>query len=551
MSVIAVAIVGSSVVGGVIADQGSRRQSAALADGAESSAQATIETTQMQLGEIQRQFDYQQQVLMPRIEQQYGAMGIFSELMGITPGTAPSLPSPSQTQQQGPQTSTLGASQQQSPAAAARIPPVGGSTGSVANYINSVNRQNGAMISEGNNPRLYPQSGLASSPRQSVSAAGVIPQPVSSGGTPASLPPAGVPANANPGGYFVDRNINPTRLADTQTLSSTVQNNLQAGSSMDDDRFRNYIQGNSIAAPSIEDDLRYRNAKDVTMTAARSNEKLAADKLSEDIGYNNISGRQLVDGAAGTGVYGEDFTTSPGYAFAKEEMQRQLERGNSAGGNYGGRAIMEAQRRAEGLAAQEYYNWAAGRTSDLSRQAQAESADAGRLDASVYNFINRQGQDVMRGDSFAATDIGRTDTAVAGYDNQRIADIGREDQAVLNYLQRQQGDAARLDSAAANADNLSAIDRQREDQAYYNYLQNISRASGMSDAVSQSVGASANASSAVTNAYGAQGSNLSSIYANLGNNQASVQGDRYENINNAIQSGIGNYITYNAAQVAA
>lgn len=54
----------------------------------------------------------------------------------------------------------------------------------------------------------------------------------------------------------------------------------------------------------------------------------------------------------------EVFEGTPGYEFQVEEMNRQLERVGSAGGpNIGGRAIMEAQRRAQGLASDDYYNY--------------------------------------------------------------------------------------------------------------------------------------------------------------------------------------------------
>ena len=121
---------------------------------------------------------------------------------------------------------------------------------------------------------------------------------------------------------------------------------------------------------------------------------MGEDQIRQDVG-----GRLLAEGAAGQGVYGDVFTESPGYGFQREEMERQLERVGSAGGpNIGGRAVMEAQRRAQGLAAGDYYNWAQGRTQDLTRLAGAESADASRLDATAYNYQGTQQREQARGD---------------------------------------------------------------------------------------------------------------------------------------------------------
>ena len=84
MSGIATAIVGSAIIGGVVASRSADKASDASSRGAASAAEATIESTRMQIEEIQRQFDYQQQVLLPQIQQQYNAQRAYSDLLGIS-----------------------------------------------------------------------------------------------------------------------------------------------------------------------------------------------------------------------------------------------------------------------------------------------------------------------------------------------------------------------------------------------------------------------------------------------------------------------------------
>lgn len=446
---VAAAIVGGAVIGGVASNAAAKKGSSASKRGAETAAGAELESTRLQVEEIRRQFDYQQSVLLPQIQRQYQAQGAYSDLLGIAPppdmnasGSNASLPNLRET----------------APGSGA-YRPGGGGTGNVL----------------GGSLQLGPYE--ASLEQQY--------QPPTQQGTSTPAIPRSTPTE------FLDRNLDPTSLAESAGLGDQIRDNLMAGTSADDDPYRNYISGNQVAAGSMEDDLRFRHAKDVT----------------------------LASGAAGTGVYGEEFESSPGYDFQVEEMGRELDRRNSAGGNFGGRAIMEAQRRAQGLAAGDFYNWAAGRTSDLQRKAGAE-----------------------------ATDIGRADSAVAGYDQQRIADVQRGDHAMQDYMRRQEGDAARLDAATSEEDRLRAADLARKDQGYYNYLANLSRQAGMGDAAGQAVNASQGTAAGVSNAYGNQGNTLASIYSNEGRNQAQIAYNRGANINNSVQQGLSNWITYQNAQ---
>jgi flagellar biosynthesis/type III secretory pathway protein FliH len=288
-------------------------------------------------------------------------------------------------------------------------------------------------------------------------------------------------------GQFIDPNLDPTRLADVQRLPGHIADTRLAPEDPSQDIYRNYVSENLIAAPS----------------------------LAEDEYYGDVSSRMLAEGAAGQGVYGEEFMESPGYAFQLEEMNRALDRRNSAGGNYGGEALREAMRQAQGLAAQDYYNWAQGRTQDLIRRGSAEATDAGRLDRAAESHVQRG-----------------------------IMDVNREDSAMLNYLARRETDTARMDTAISEADRLEAADIARGDQAYYNYLANTGRVAGFSDAAGQAVNASQNQAAMISNVYGRQGD----IYAQRGENEANIAMNLASNINDAGQSAINNYMLYQYLQ---
>jgi len=461
VSFVAVAIGGAAIVGAVASNVAANRQSDAVESGATNAAQATIESTRLQIDEIRRQFDYQQDILLPQIQSQYNAQGAFSDLLGIG-GAQVGVNQDTGFQ---PQARSRGA-QDQRRQQERDIYDQALARGSISQeeYDREISNIDA---------RPYDGDRMAAENR----ARG--PQFPGSGATQ---------FQRGQEGQFIDPNIDPTRLQDINTLGDTVRSNLQAGTTAENDPYRNFIDDNQIASATPGQDVRVQRAGNV----------------------------RLADGAAGTGVYGETFEASPGYAFQVEEANRASDRIGSAGGNYGGRAIIEAQRRAQGLAAGEYYNYAAGRERDLGRLGQAE-----------------------------AVDIGRGDTALSQFESQRIADVGRGDQAYQDYLRRREGDASRLDSAAAQEDSLIASDQARGDQSYYNYINNVGRVAGFGGGpAAQAVNASQVAGSATAGAYARQGGQLSGIYGGLGEDQANIEGGRVANINNSLISGAQNYATY-------
>jgi hypothetical protein len=491
MSFVAAAIIGSAVVGGVLSYTSAEKAGKSAEKGAQRSADATIQSTTMQIDELKRQYDYQQQVLLPQIQQQYNAQRAYSDLLGIggpgaqAPGGGPPAERrfniPGRTQV-GPDAggappvdqARLAELQEQLRNAEYQTTAGTGGAGTMRRRADA--RQQAdylrQQISDIENPRLDALAG----PGAQMGAPG------SSGladRTGARFDPAT--------GAFVDPNLDPTRLRDVEELSGQVRGNLLAGTTAGEDPYRQYIEGNRIAAATPEESLMVQRTGDV----------LAAE------------------GAAGTGVYGDVFEESPGYAFQIEEMQRELDRAGSAGGKYGGRAIIEAQRRAQGEAAGEYYNWASGRERDLGRLGQAE-----------------------------AFDIGRGDQAYQGYETQRIQDVQRQDRGYEDYLRRREGDAARLDAATAQRDRYAGVDRQRQDQAYYNYLNNLQTQAGFGGGpAATAVQAAGAQGGAVAGAYRGQGSQLATTYANQGISQANVDYAQGAGVNQALQGGAANWLT--------
>lgn len=565
------AIAGAATLGAVSSMNAAETAASAAQSGATTAAQAQILSTQMQVEEIARQYDYQQQILLPQIQQQYNAQGAFADLLGVSgpqlgqnmeTGYVPT-PRPRE-EQQAIRDSQIQEYQQSIQSAQAQLNALGPAP------------QGGWLAALDPNKDLRQQLQNEIDSYQSeidyVNASPWDEEIIASGNLargPQFPGPGSTTFSRGSRGEFIDPNLDPTRLADVNTYGNVVRQNLLAGTSAEADPYRRYIDQNQIAAPTAAENAQVARARDVTLTgmrggdtmeARRGNVLLAPGTIADDQLRQDIASRSAAAGAAGTGVYGEEFTASPGYEFAVEQMTRATDRALSRGGNYGGRAVLEAQRRAEGLANQEYYNWAAGRTQDLQRLAQAEAMDIGRLDTAAYDVQGRRTQDVLRGDTFAAqdvarldqfagTDINRGDTALAAYEAQRIADVGRGDTAYQDYLRRREGDVARIDAAAMQEDQLMAADQQRRDQAYYNYLANLQSMAGFGGGPAQTaVSASQAAGAQTANAYAQEGSQLSSIYNTLGQNLGGIRAQGITNQANAITSGIGNWLTYSASQ---
>jgi len=556
MSVVFTAITAGTVVSSGVSLLGAKASSKAAGRGAADAARATLESTRMQTDEIRRQFDYQQRILLPQVQQQYNAQRAYSDLLGINgpdgdedtffdSNATPRQPGGSQEGTDGNTIQGPRFSQQQ-PAAPrqksereqeieARIAGIQQAFDTPGAFGNGGRQTALRMESrQGEMERLKAELSTIQEPFIAAEAARTGTRIGAPGSSGLRQPAPGQTSRFRDPtkGSFRDPNLDPTSLAESSTYADTVRGNLLAPTDAAGDEYRGYIDNNRIASANPNDNALVARARDVTMTGMRG----GVPGMTATRG-----GDSLAAGAAGRGVYGETFEASPGYSFSREEMERQLERTGSAGGpNIGGRAIMEAQRRAKGLADQEYYNWASGRTNDLNRLAGAEATDANRRDSFAEYDLNR-------GDSFAETDLNRGDTALGNWENQRVTDVGRGDEAYQNYLQRRAGDVQRLDSAASDTDRLTAADLQRKDQGYYNYMAALREQAGFGGGpAAQAVSGSQAAGSQVAGAYATQGGRLSGIYGDLGTSRANIQGDAWRAGGTAVNTGINNYLSVRA-----
>ncbi len=187
-----------------------------------------------------------------------------------------------------------------------------------------------------------------------------------------------------------------------------------------------------------------------------------------------------------------DLEGDQGYQFARDEAIKAANRQGAGSGQYGsGARLAEISDRVTGVASQ-YANDAYNRQMGTSRE------NYGR-DVSEYSLDYGRQQDIYgRESDREATEYSRNMTEY-GLDYQREQDV---------YGQNQ------------------------------NYLNRLSSMAG--------VGQTANAQSA------ASGSNMANAISNINASNAVSQGNaannRFSGINNAVQSGVGNYMLYNSLQ---
>lgn len=534
MSVAYTAIAGATIATGYFSKQAGDSASDAIASGSDAAAQATLQATQLQVDELRRQFDYSMAVLMPKIQQEYNAAGVYGDLLGFTAsnpqgtgatggdqrieGQAPGSPNyVGGTVQAGGPSGTVDGGQfiggsTTNPAAPPNTDP--------ANWPRSGRAseeqiREAFMTFKGREPtqeemqyyygseshqranQLWTdivEPGVREDADSTVSVAdreAQWSQDAAAQETPTfGRDNATTNFTRDDEGAFIDPNVTQTRLTDQ------VEGNLLAPTSLQDDELLNFTRDNPLAGP-IEDDLLINRTNDV---------RLATADVADD---------PYLAHTRDTAITGDVFEESPGYAWQVEEMQRAGDYVDSAGGNYGGRALIEAERRRQGLAATDYYNWTDLRSGDLARE-----------DSAYEAWLGRTGIDVQRGD-----------VALEGYQGRKDQDVYRGDDAARNYYGRRAGDAARLD-------NADVYDRTRRDEQYYNYLDNTARAAGYGGNPTGAAASAAVATGAgMANAYGNQGQQLSTNYSNAGVNFANINYQTQENYNEAIQAGTENYLT--------
>lgn len=448
MSVVAAAVVGVGALEVAASSYAAKKGSDASEAGARRASDATVQSTELQIAELQRQFDTQMQILQPMIQQQYAAGAAYSDLLGLGGSRVPGPPQQAGAQQNAPGN---------------------------ALDLREVQPGSGAYRPGGGQPRLG--NALAA---------------------PGSLPEAqlvtdnrGVPS-LNQAIYDSSpayrRAWNRVRDEHFEQFGRDFESTSSPG--FIENRLRQYIQEDpqfegydALSRIQAEADYRARPVNAIYPEQGATQftrgpqgqfidpnldpTRLAGDSLRGDEYFNYITNN-------GQGVYGSEFRTSPGYEFARSEADRAIDRKNSQGGaNYGGRAMKEAIRYADGIADQEYYRWAAGRERDLTRGGRA-----------AENFLVRQ-----------------------------------------------------------------ATDLQRSDTGYYNFLANTARAAGFGNSAGQAVQSADNLGRATASAYGAQGNALANIAVSNADNQGNIAVGNAANINNALQKGVENYLTYRGTKI--
>lgn len=515
MSVVAAGIIGGAVIGAGATVYAAGEASDATTDAAQSSAAVTLQTTQMQLDELSRQFDYQQQILAPFVEQQQRGGQAYTNVLAYRQGELPEGML-SRADEEAQRAQTREQLEQAIADARQRIPD---ERAQKQQEISAIKQQIAAL------PPADPNDPQGDTARQELQARlrEIRDAPTASEQLIAQHGQAITNLSQAPyqedrwrateqgrqygardeAGAFYDPNLRQTSLQEQQQLPEQVARTRLAPTDLARDVLRTDVESRQLAGPSLESDVAYENVLSRRLAPTSAAE-------SERMGF-----------AQDRNIYGREFQESPGYAFAVEEMNRQLDRKNSAGGNYGGRALMEAQRRAQGLASQDYYQWASGAERDRAleervydEQYSRETQDASRLDAALLNYLNRQGIDTQRLDS-----------------------------ATLNYLSRRAGDVSRMDAAVGESDRLAGVDLARSDQQYYNYLGNLGAPAGFTNAAGQAVGSSQQYGTQVSNVYGNQGTTLANLYTQQGYNQANIAAGTAANLSNIAQGGIENYIS--------
>jgi len=427
MSWMATAIVGSSLVSAYAGGQAADAASESASKTASSQADAQLKSTIRQIEEMAYQFDYTQEALASGRQIQYNAQNAFATMMGINgPATYKAI-APSQTS----------------------YPSL--------NRQGTVNTEQGPVSAQ-----QYVASGGKFTPEQQRRLQGDV------AGSPANFAANRIPDRSTPNNASTQQQSqnlpSRERLDELKAAMDAEQaeldgynNRMSAGGSTGSKERRKRLQSaiEKARQPYEQELARYESqVQDISGFVDRNNQpqffganqdftptmgefgfvdpmadnrQLSGPSLSEDIVYQNVMANQLAPDsyqdddffnyAQDSGITGDTFQESPGYQFALDEGMQALENKNSAGGNFGGRAMKEALRYSQGVANQEYYNWAGLRGRDLARTDQA-----------FMDFNNRQG-----------VDVSRMDNATLSYLQRRGSDINRSDQNYQNYLSRLQG----------------------------------------------------------------------------------------------------------------
>ncbi len=514
-------------------------------------SEAAMRTMQAQLAEIQRQYNDQRELLGPMLQRQYDAGSALSDLLGIT-GAGPDVPTPAP-----PEQFPLTGAQQAGQDFQSDADQLGGAVGDFVDGLGQGGQApsdplgtgqlgglrdafSGALGGGGDPATGTTSSGLQAAAPAPSGVAGPFGAPVGQGsqlgilgGAADALAASG---QAGPGGLNQLTGKGAPTPGSSAPIAVDFRNPFGGGGAppappppppsgpyqdpnldnrqFGQSNFRDTALGRQVTGRRLAGD---DASQDVAMQHVAGTgvfDGVAQDSLVQHVGANPLAGASLADDEVYQSIFGrqrtgDSFETSPGYAFAREEMQRGLERQASiGGGNVSGAAMIEAQRRAQGLANQDYYNWMDRRMAE----------DRG-LNAAAEAFSGRRQFDIARGDMAVGDarrreelDQARGDAAMQDFLNRRTGQIGREDAAVNENLRQQR------------------LDQQIQQQNYLNRIAQLSAMAGVgSNSVGQAVDAAGRTGQSMAGIYGQAGNTLGQV----GAQNALTQGQIAAGVTNA------------------
>lgn len=563
----AVTAVVSGVVAAGAAIAGAAISADASRDAARTQAEAYERGTALQVQTLRDQWAATQRLMAPLINVQYGANSQFAHMLGLQPGgfAAPPAdagggappPNPTLGQPLEPAWNEWRGSlarrneiieQRRREQEAARRAAAGGGSPAVGQTASGLQAgDGGAPPGSGGGGLVQPEPGQVTGGymgrRQDVPDAygqNVAAQRQFTSGPPgqvtggfqggdnafaqAGLPPPNRGYGMTPMGFF-DPNLNPTFFGRSDWRESDYGQQVRDRRLAGDDPNQDWAMQRANETrlfDGVDQDSLFQWVQGNQARDAIDQERLATQLLQQD---------QRFAWAGDTAVVGSEFETSPGYEFAMEEALRASDRALSrGGGNYGGRAAIEAQRRAAGVASQDYYNWVGARQQDLARQDAAAAAwqsmrfqDAGRMDQAAYFDLTRGDRAVADARRREELDLARGDTAFASWLERYGAQVAREDSAVLDNIMRQQQDIA------------------RQDQSYYNYMNYLAALSGAGGNPAQAVaGMGQQTASQIGGAQAGGAFGVGNAWAQNAANQGAIWGGAVSNVGNAINQSIQN-----------
>ena len=561
-----------ATIGAITGQQAANTAADASQRGTELSIAAIQQAMQMQIAEIQRQYNDQRQLLTPMLQRQYDANTALSDLLGIS-GMGPPVPGVPEAQQ--PPVGNTGPATGQPYSIADQLNPPGepqatappepefrspweqyfgggdgGGSDSPSDIPPEVLRMAGgaappgafggpgaegqfgttasAMMVAPDDPRLVgpPESiqaalggGGAAPPSDPYGMAGQIVSENSEfyGQAPQEAPrqvPPEVRENilAALGGGGAAPVLNSLGLPVGGGSGGRLQDLSTQGSLQSGAFYDSNLDNRQFGADQWENSDLGRLATDRRVAGLTAGDDIAVQRAAETGLFAGVENDSLVQRVEGNALAGASMADDAIY----QDMLSRQRLGDSFEASPGYQfAQEEAQRAVERSNSIGGGNLSGAAIDEAMRRSQ------GVAQQEYYNWLGARMQEDQRLDSAANAfagrrqyDLARGDAAVMDARRREELDLARGDQALYNYLARNQAQIGREDAAAASNLQQQRIDQQMQQQNYLNRISQLSAAAGVgSNAVGQAV-----------NAAGVTGQALAGIYGQGGYTQGQLQG---------------------------